>query len=178
MNKVTAGLDKLIHFIGNMLVQIFHTLALFAIGAAVVWGAGNTYWTMFKTQHFSIEDILLLFIYLELAAMVGIYFKTSKMPVRFLIYIAITAITRVMIGMLSHTHKADIDIVIASGAILILTIATLVLRYGTYNMPLDTGIKELTDFKPLPTPGQQPAAQQQTAAPQQPAVPPQTKGPQ
>ncbi len=152
---------------------------------------------MFKTQHFSIEDILLLFIYLELAAMVGIYFKTAKLPVRFLIYIAITAITRVMIGMLSHTHKADIEIVVASGAILILTIATLVLRYGTYKMPLDTGIKELTDFKPLPTPGQsmatpgqQPAANQQPAPPQQPAVnqqpaahqqpgvPQQTKGPQ
>ncbi len=35
-----------------------------------------------------------LFIYLELGAMVGIYFKTNHMPVRFLIYIAITALTR------------------------------------------------------------------------------------
>jgi len=151
MNRLITGFDKVVHFIGNALVQTFHTLALFAIGAAVVWAAGDAYLEMAKTRHFSIEDILLLFIYLELGAMVGIYFKTAKMPVRFLIYIAITAITRVMIGMLSTSHKADMSIVIASGAILILTLATLVIRYGSYKMPMDTGIKELTDFKPLRT---------------------------
>ena len=43
-----------------------------------------------------IEDILLLFIYLELGAMVGIYFKTKHMPLRFLIYVAMTALTRLL----------------------------------------------------------------------------------
>ncbi|MFC1357094.1 MAG: hypothetical protein G8D58_10720 [gamma proteobacterium symbiont of Phacoides pectinatus] len=42
------------------------------------------------------KDVLLLFIYLELGAMVGIYFKTKRLPVRFLIYIAITALTRLL----------------------------------------------------------------------------------
>jgi Phosphate-starvation-inducible E family len=36
----------------------------------------------------SLGDILLLFIYLEIGAMVGIYFKTTHLPVRYLIYIA------------------------------------------------------------------------------------------
>jgi phosphate starvation-inducible membrane PsiE len=44
----------------------------------------------------SIEDLLLRFIYLEIGAMVGIYFKTNHMPVRFLIYLAITAVTRLI----------------------------------------------------------------------------------
>ena len=43
-----------------------------------------------------IKDVLLLFIYLELGAMVGIYFKTKRLPVRYLIYIAVTALTRVL----------------------------------------------------------------------------------
>ena len=43
-----------------------------------------------------LKDILLLFIYLEVLAMVGIYFKTKRLPVVFLLYIAITALTRVL----------------------------------------------------------------------------------
>ncbi len=169
MNKFTAGFDHLVHFIGNILVQTFHTLALFAIGAAIVWAATDTYLVMAKTGHFSIEDILLLFIYLELGAMVGIYFKTARLPVRFLVYIAITAITRVMIGMMTVSHKVDMGIVIASGSILILTIATLILRYGSYKMPLNTGLKELEDFAPMP--GQPAPKPKQAAATPKPVAP-------
>jgi len=38
-----------------------------------------------------------LFIYLEIGAMIGIYFKTTRLPVRYLIYVAITALGRVLI---------------------------------------------------------------------------------
>ena len=149
MNRFLNGLVLLGDFIGNALVKVFHTIALFAIGAAIVWAAADTYLSMAKTGHFSVEDILLLFIYLELGAMVGIYFKTAKLPVRFLIYVAITAITRAMIGMINVSHKADMDIVIASGAIFILTLATLIVRYGSFKMPLDTGLEELKDHQPV-----------------------------
>ncbi len=147
MNRFMDGLVMMGDFIGNALVKIFHTIALFAIGAAIVWAAADTYLVMAKTGHFSVEDILLLFIYLELGAMVGIYFKTAKLPVRFLIYVAITAITRAMIGMLNVSHKADMDIVIASAAIFILTLSTLIVRYGSFKMPLDTGLEELKDHQ-------------------------------
>ena len=42
----------------------------------------------------ALKDILMLFIYLELLAMIGIYFKTHRLPVQFLIFIAITALSR------------------------------------------------------------------------------------
>jgi len=135
--------------LGRFVIWMFHTVALFLIGAAVIFAAGKAFYTMFITGHFSIEDILLLFIYLELGAMVGIYFKTDRMPVRFLIYVAITALTRMMIAMINANHHADLSIVYAAGAVLLLAFAALILRYGTYNMPLDTGIDELTDHKPL-----------------------------
>jgi len=45
----------------------------------------------------SLKDILLIFIYLKLGAMTGIYFKKHRLPVIFLIYNAITAITRFMV---------------------------------------------------------------------------------
>jgi hypothetical protein len=47
----------------------------------------------------------LLFIYLEIGAMVGIYFKTTRLPVRYLLYIAITALARVLIEMVSAEHR-------------------------------------------------------------------------
>ena len=74
--------------IGNLLVDGFHYLALFAIGGSIVWSAVFAFIAMAAKSHAAIEDILLLFIYLELGAMVGIYFKTNHMPVRFLIYVA------------------------------------------------------------------------------------------
>ena len=59
----------------RFLVRVFHYLALFAIGSAIVWSAFFAFLEMAKKTSASIEDILLLFIYLELGAVVGIYFK-------------------------------------------------------------------------------------------------------
>ena len=129
---------RLIRFsevVGSLLVDGFHYLALFAIGGAIVWSATFAFWGMVGKGHASIEDILLLFIYLELGAMVGIYFKTNHMPVRFLIYVAITALTRLMIGDIQAHHKADWGVVMVSGAILLLAFANLVVRYGSSRFP-------------------------------------------
>ena len=79
--------------------------------------------------HASLKDILLLFIYLELGAMVGIYFKTHRLPVRFLIYIAITALTRLLT--IDIKTMPDQHILTITGAILILTLAVLLLRFGS-----------------------------------------------
>lgn len=80
--------------IGNSLVDAFHYLALFVIGATVVWSASYEYISMMSKGYAALKDILLLFIYLELGAMIGIYFKTHRLPVQFLIFIAITALSR------------------------------------------------------------------------------------
>ncbi len=121
--------------VGHVCVTSFHYLALFAIGATIVWSAVFAFAGMVQHGSASIEDILLLFIYLELGAMVGIYFKTEHMPVRFLIYIAITALTRLLIDVVSVEHKPDINLLYVAGAILILAGAVLVLRYGSYTYP-------------------------------------------
>ena len=112
---------KRLQLIGNNLVETFHVLALFAIGATVIWSAVAEYISIIKAGHPSLKDILLLFIYLELGAMVGIYFKTKRLPVVFLLYIAITAITRVL-----TVDIKDMDwvhVLSLSGAILILALS-------------------------------------------------------
>ena len=83
-----------IQAIGDVMVDYFHYLALFVIGGTVVWSAAYEYLNIMASGHAKLKDILLLFIYLELGAMIGIYFKTHRLPVQFLIYIAITALSR------------------------------------------------------------------------------------
>ena len=117
--------------VGNLLVDSFHLLALFAIGGTIVWAAVLAFRGMVEGGGATIEDILLLFIYLELGAMVGIYFKTNHMPVRFLIYVAMTALTRLLIGSVNVEHVVDTRILIVTVAILILALAVLVVRYGS-----------------------------------------------
>ena len=127
-SKIEGAADSL----GNSLVNIFHLLALFAIGGAVVWSAIFAFLEMVTVGTASVEDILLLFIYLELGAMVGIYFKTNHMPVRFLIYVAITALTRMLIEIVSDVSSPHGEILSVVGSIVLLTLAVLVLRFGSH----------------------------------------------
>jgi protein PsiE len=128
--------------IGNLFVSLFHRIALFAIGGATVWSAGVAFIGMVKHGSASIEDLLLLFIYLEIGAMVGIYFKTNHMPVRFLIYVAITAVTRLIIDLVNTKHEADMAILLMGLTILILALANAVVRYASYKFPSKTGQSE------------------------------------
>ncbi|MDD2724547.1 MAG: phosphate-starvation-inducible PsiE family protein [Methylovulum sp.] len=119
-----AWIDEL----GNLLIEMFHYLALFVIGASVVWSAISSFVGMVSIGHATISDILLLFIYLELGAMVGIYFQTNAMPVRCLIFIAITALSRLLIADVQAHHQAGLDVLLVSAAILVLALSTRLLR--------------------------------------------------
>lgn len=137
----TEKLQQTLDRIGNLAVESFHYLALFIIGCMIAWSAVHTTFDIFTEKKYaSIDDILLLFIYLELGAMVGIYFKTNHMPVRFLIYVAITALTRLLISIIQHDHKASLDLIIVTGSILILSLAIFIVRYSSWHYP--SAIKE------------------------------------
>lgn len=84
-----------------------------------------------QQSHAGLKDILLMFIYLELGAMVGIYFKTQRLPVQFLIYIAITALARhLVIDMQKVTDLIHIYLILAIVvAILVLSIAVFVFAF-------------------------------------------------
>lgn len=146
LRRADRQLDHFADAAGNLMVNAFHQLALFAIGAATVWAAVVAFADMVRTNHTSIEALLLLFIYLEIGAMVGIYFKTRRMPVRFLIYVAITVLTRLLISLGNHHEKVDaMAILIVSGGILLLCGAALLLRFASYKYPTDPGLTKAVD---------------------------------
>lgn len=125
--------------LGNQLVGLFHRLALFGIGAATVYAAGHAFWSMLDKPAASIADLLLLFIYLEIGAMVGIYFKTNHMPVRFLVYIAITAMTRHLVDLVALHPDRMWEIAVMGGTTLVLAVAVAVLRWASFRFPSDRG---------------------------------------
>jgi protein PsiE len=127
--------NNLVEKVGNILVETFHTIGLFAVGTTIIWSAVYAYIDIMQQTHAGLDDILLLFIYLELGAMIGIYFKTHRLPVRFLIYIAITALTRLLaIDIKTLPNETIITLTVA---ICILTLAELVLRVGVMKFSRD-----------------------------------------
>ncbi len=119
---------------GNTLVDVFHYLALFVIGATIVWSAVVEYIGMIHSGHAGLKDILLLFIYLELGAMVGIYFKTHHLPVQYLIYIAITALARhLVIDVQKVTDSFHITLILAIvGSILLLSLSIMIFAFTAH----------------------------------------------
>jgi len=135
-------LDRL----GNALVSAFQVVALFVIGGTIVWSAAFDYLVMIRAGRAGLDDILLLFIYLELGTIVGIYFKTDRLPVLFLLYVAITALTRFLAIDIKDLSIASMLAV--TGSIFVLTLAALVVqiassRFSTpaehKNSAIDTG---------------------------------------
>ena len=122
-------LDKKLTDLGNKLFELFHLVGLFVIGTSILWASWLEVFEIISHGGPKIKDVLLLFIYLELGAMVGIYFQTKHLPVRYLIYIAVTALTRVLA--IDIKSMSDIHMLTLSGAILILSVAVLVLRIGS-----------------------------------------------
>lgn len=119
--------DK-IEIVGATLVRAFHLTGLFVIGGSIVWSAVYAYIEIMQKGYAKLDDLLLLFIYLELGAMVGIYFKTSRLPVRFLVYVAITALTRYLT--VDIKDLSNESIIIVAGAILMLALASVSLEYA------------------------------------------------
>ena len=122
-------ITKAIESAGHHLVAWFHLFALFVIGATIVWSAAYEYGLIMRHGRATLDDILVLFIYLELGAMVGIYFRTSRLPVRYLMYVGITALTRSLVVDIEAARAQVLWVV--TGAIFILALAIVVLEYGT-----------------------------------------------
>ena len=64
-------IDKKIINLGNKLFEAFHLFGLFVIGAAILWASWAEVIEIISHGGPKIKDVLLLFIYLELGAMVG-----------------------------------------------------------------------------------------------------------
>ena len=95
-----------------------------------------------STRAVTLTDLLLLFIYAEVLGMVAAFYKFRKIPITVPIFIAITALCRLII--LQGKGINTIDLLYESGAILLLAIAALIIRWNLLNLkrPKDDADRE------------------------------------
>ncbi len=116
--KLSEDLRTRLEPIGHAVHRVIPFLGLFAIGAATFWSAGYAFYEMMTAKsHATIEDLLLLFILSRNRLDGGDLLQTNHMPLRFVVYVAITAVTRNLIGYVNHESKPDYGVLILAGAI-------------------------------------------------------------
>ena len=94
--------------------------------------------TVVSSRAVKLTDLLLLFIYAEVLGMVAAFYKYRKIPITVPIFIAITALCRLII--LQGKGINTVDLLYESGAILLLALAALAIRWNLVNLirPKDT----------------------------------------
>ena len=106
--------------------DVVEKIILVILLSATIIAIGQEILKVIDLGKVSLADILLLFIFLEVIGMIKEYYVTNRIAISHPIFIAITALARLII-----LQRKDFDPVILiyeSGAILILALAILALR--------------------------------------------------
>lgn len=82
---------------------------------------------IYIAQKVQLADLLLLFIYAEVLGMIGAFYKSNKIPITLPLFIAMTALARLII--LQGKEMEAITLLYEAGAILILALACLAIRF-------------------------------------------------
>ncbi|WP_024328019.1 phosphate-starvation-inducible protein PsiE [Thioalkalivibrio sp. AKL19] len=118
---------------GRRALHHVEVAVLVVIAVATVIAILQEIAAMISAMWVGLADLLLLFIFLEVLAMVGIYLRSGRLPVRLPIYIAIVALARYVI-----IDMKDMDVwelIAVTTGVLILAGAVLILRYGHIRFP-------------------------------------------
>ena len=115
----------------NIVKQI-QLLALVIILGATVIAFGIEIYQMIEVQKVTLADLLLLFLYLEVLAMVRVFWESQSNQITLPLFIAITALARFII-LQGKSINPEV-LLYEAGAIVLIAIAILVLRFR--NSPL------------------------------------------
>ena len=109
--KVIEGVEK----ISLVIIAGFTAIAM-----------GQEMLTIATAHEIRLTDLLLMFIFAEVLGMVASFYKSRVIPINIPIFIAITAVCRLLI--LRGKEGNSMDLLIESGAVLVLAIASIVVR--------------------------------------------------
>ena len=85
---------------------------------------------MYENRNIELADLLLMFIYIEVIGMIGVFWASKTIRITYPVLIAITALARLII--LQDKDSASINLIYQGGAILLLALSVffLTLRYS------------------------------------------------
>ena len=120
------------------LIKITEKALLAIIALLTILATCEEVLKIYHINSVQLADLLLLFIYTEVLGMIGIFFVSNRIPITLPIFIAMTAISRLII---LQGKEMDMSFLLyEAGAILVLAIAVLVVRYKplkTYSYQTD-----------------------------------------
>ena len=120
------------------LIKITEKALLAIIALLTILATCEEVLKIYNANSVQLADLLLLFIYTEVLGMIGIFFVSNRIPITLPIFIAMTAISRLII---LQGKEMDMSFLIyEAGAILVLAIAVLIVRYKplkTYSYQTD-----------------------------------------
>ena len=108
-------------------IKYVEKFLLILIACATVFATVQEILVLFELRKVELADLLLLFIYTEVLGMIGVFYKSSRIPIILPLFIAITALSRMII--LQGKDSAPENLLYESGAILLLAFACLVIRH-------------------------------------------------
>jgi protein PsiE len=113
-------LSTLFRYVEKVVLLLVGGLALLAIGQLLqqIWEHGQV----------KLEDVLLIFIFLEIMAMANVYFQRHSVPFTYPMFIAVTALARLIV--LQGKNIDPENLLFEGGAIVLVCIGILVLRYS------------------------------------------------
>ena len=115
-------MDTKMFFSGITLVErVLHLIIL----AMVLFLCFEELNSIFTNGSLKVQNVLMLFIYLEIMQMVNIFFSTGKIPVRYPLYIGMFALAR----HISFEEISGIDSLYLSASVALLAIALVALAY-------------------------------------------------
>jgi len=124
---------SLIQQVGKKSLDVAQDLGLLVVAIASIIAFGMEVVTMIGHRRVALEDLLLLFIYLEVLSMVAMYLQLGKLPIRIPLYIAIVALARDLI-----LNMKEMDVWHLMGvafAALVLAVTVFVIRFGHLRYP-------------------------------------------
>ena len=120
------------------LIKVTEKALLATIALLTILATFEEVLKIYHANSVQLADLLLLFIYTEVLGMIGIFFVSNRIPITLPIFIAMTAISRLII---LQGKEMDMSFLLyEAGAILVLAIAVLVVRYKplkTYSYQTD-----------------------------------------
>ncbi|MFQ6370413.1 phosphate-starvation-inducible protein PsiE [Shewanella sp. YIC-542] len=118
---------------GSKSLKAVEHVVLLLIAIATIVAIGQEVFHLVDKMAVELADLLLLFIYLEVLAMVANYAESGKLPVRMPLYIAIVALARYLI--LDMKAMEDWRVLAVSLSTLIVATTVVVIRWGQIKMP-------------------------------------------
>ena len=126
-------MNQPIQKLNKRLLALVEHIGLLVIAIATVIAMTTEVMSMVQVARVTLADLLLLFIYLEVFAMIGLYYGTGRLPVRFPLYIGMVALARYLI--LDMKAMDEWRMFAVTGSILMLALAVLIIRFGHLRYP-------------------------------------------